>query len=79
MNITVRDINPAFWRELKLEAVKKGMTVGQAVNLALDALLHANHENKKKSKVSFWDIKPAAPKTKDAEKLSTMIDDVLYG
>ena len=80
MNITIRDVNPRYWQELKVEAVKEGLTIGEVINLALDKWLH-QYRNKKTSKKirSFWDLKPIKFEGKDAEQLSTKIDEVLYG
>ncbi|GEM_PF-4501127 len=80
MNITVRDVNPHFWRELKIEAVKEGLTIGQTMNLALENWFR-HHKGKKADKKakSFWDIEPVVLDKKDAKNLSTMVDKVLYG
>ncbi|MBI3027058.1 hypothetical protein HYY70_03005 [Candidatus Woesearchaeota archaeon] len=80
MNITIRDVNPRYWRELKVEAVKEGLTIGEAINIALEKWLHEykNKEIKKRAK-SFWDLKPFRYGGKDAGGLSTKIDEVLYG
>ncbi len=79
MNITIRDINPRFWRELKVEAVKEGLTIGQTVNLALDKWLREYRHNEKRKAKSFWDLRPITLAGKEAEKLSTQVDEVLYG
>lgn len=80
MNITIRGVNPGFWRGLKVEAVRGGMTIGQAVNIALERWLHEHKSgrNGKKSK-SFWSLKPVTMKGKDAAHLSAKVDEVLYG
>ena len=80
MNITIRDVNPRFWRELKVEAVKEGLTIGKALNLALERWLH-DYKNKRTKKVtkSFWDLKPFKYEGEDAGKLSIKVDEVLYG
>lgn len=80
MNITIRDVNLRYWRELKIEAVREGLTLGEAINLALENWLqdHKSKSNKKSAK-SFWDLKPVDFKGKDAEHLSTKVDEVVYG
>ena len=80
MNITIRDVNPRYWKELKVEAVKEGLTIGQAINLALDRWLneYKNKTNNKNIK-SFWDLKPFNFGGKDAGKLSVKVDEALYG
>ena len=79
MNITIRDVNPRFWKELKVEAVKEGLTIGQAINLALERWLHEykNKVNSKNTK-SFWDLKPVKFEGENAEQLSMEVDEVLY-
>lgn len=79
MNITIRDINSRFWRELKIEAVKEGLTIGQAINLALEKWLHDSGKTGIKKHKSFWDIKPVKFEGEDAERLSMKVDEVLYG
>ena len=77
MNITIRNINPSFWRKLKIEAVKEGMTMGQAINLALENCLKRKQMQKKQK--SFWELKPYFYQGPDADTLSTKVDEVLYG
>jgi hypothetical protein len=76
MNITIRGINPHFWREVKIKAVKQGITRGQAINFALHQWLQ---EKDKKKKKSFLEIEPFDYKGEDAKELSMNVDDVLYG
>ena len=78
MNITIRDINPRFWRELKVEAVKEGLTIGVAVNLALEKWLQEHRKKRKINAKNFWDLKPVKFEGKDAEQLSMKVDEVLY-
>ncbi len=80
MNITIRNVNPRFWRELKIEAVREGLTIGKALNLAIERWLneYKNKRGKKKIK-SFWDLEPFRYEGKDATKLSTKVDELLYG
>lgn len=80
MNITIRDIRMETWRKVKAEAVREGMTMGEAVNLALDKWLEENSKIKSAKKAkSFWDIKPLNPKAKDASIWSKSVDKTLYG
>jgi hypothetical protein len=79
MNITIRGVNPRFWRELKVEAVKEGLTAGEAVNIALEKWLRECKIKEKKRAKSFWDLKPFNYEGEDAGKLSMKIDEVLYG
>ena len=63
-----------------MEAVKEGLTTGEAINIALEKWLH-EYKNKtiKKRAKSFWDLKPFRYEGEDAGKLSMKIDEVLYG
>ena len=79
MNITIRDINPRFWRELKVEAVREGMTIGEAVNIAIEKWLMEYKSKEHKKTKSFWDLKPFKFEGKDAGQLSTKVDEILYG
>ncbi len=80
MNITIRGINQDYWRALKIEAVREGLTVGQALNLALEKWISEfKHKKETKKKKSFWDLEPFLYQNKDAVLLSTKIDEVLYG
>lgn len=80
MNITIRDVNPRFWKELKIEAVKEGLKIGEAINLALERWLHEYRNKQDKEKIkSFWDLKPYKFDRKDAGHLSTKVDEVVYG
>ena len=80
MNITIRDVNPRFWRELKVEAVKEGLTVGKALNMALERWLHEYKNKRSKIRTkSFWGLKPFKYEGEDAGKLSIKVDEVLYG
>ncbi len=79
-NITIRDVNSGYWRKLKVEAVKEGLTIGEAINLALESWLHDKIDKIKKTKSkSFWDLKPFKYEGEDAGKLSIKVDEVVYG
>lgn len=78
MNITIRDVNPKFWRETKIEAVKEGITIGQAINLALENWVAKEKQKETKKTKSFWDLEAYNYQGECAEKLSTQVDDVLY-
>ena len=79
MNITIREVNARFWKELKVQAVTEGVTLGQAVNLALERWLREKAQPKKKKTKSFWDIKPVRLPGKDVPHYSSQVDEVLYG
>jgi hypothetical protein len=81
MNITIRGINPKFWRQVRVKAVEQGMATGEAVNLALKRWIETKEEEKrkKKQKKSFWDLEPFEYKGEDAGKLSSKVDEIIYG
>jgi len=79
MNITIRDVNPRFWRELKVEAVKEGMTIGEAINIAIEKWLIEYKIKENKKTKSFWDLKPFKFGGKESGQLSAKVDEVLYG
>lgn len=80
MNITIRDVNSKLWRELKIETVKEGMTIGQAINLALENWIRGHRKRRNGHKVkSFWDLNPVKYGGKDAGHLSMKVDETLYG
>ena len=80
MNITIRDVNSNLWRELKIETVKEGMTIGQAINLALENWIREHRKRINGDKVkSFWDLNPVKYEGKDAGHLSMKVDEALYG
>lgn len=79
-SITVRGVNSSLWRELKIEAVREDLVVGEAVNLALENWLREHRaKGKKGQQKSFWDIKPIAFSGADARELSRKVDEILYG
>jgi hypothetical protein len=77
MNITIRGINPKYWKEIRVKAVSEGIPTGEAVNLALKRWLETKKEKKKQK--SFLELEPFDYKTEDATKLSSQVDEVLYG
>ena len=81
--ITVRSVNSDLWRELKVAAVKEGMTLGEAMNLALQKWLQERKDASRGSKrKSFWSLKPIRFEGADKgklKKLSTLVDETLYG
>lgn len=78
--ITIRSVNRGLWRELKVEAVKEGVTLGEALNTALQNWLQERKNAGKGSKSkSFWSLKPIRFEGADKEKISTLVDKTLYG
>ncbi len=80
--ITVRSVKSDLWRELKIVALKEGITLGEAVNLALQKWLHERKGASKTGKrKSFWDMKPIEFEGADKgelKKLRALVDETLY-
>tara|TARA_Y100000310_G_C20655366_1_gene801709 strand:- start:1723 stop:1959 length:237 start_codon:yes stop_codon:yes gene_type:complete len=77
MNITIRDVSTELWKKMKVKAIEEGLTLGNAINMAIDKWVRESYPNSKTSK-SFWDIKPHNYEGNDANKLSMEVDEVLY-
>ena len=74
MTTTIRNVNKRIFAEFKAEAVSEGLSVGEALNLAVTAWL----DSRKKKRLKFLDYKPARW-GKGSEKTSKEIDQLLYG
>jgi len=76
MNTTIRNIDDKVFHELKIEATKEGITVGQATTQAIEVWLKSKKEKNKKR--SLKEIEPVSFGEED-KKLSTDIKKALYG
>ncbi|MEA1992892.1 MAG: hypothetical protein U9N35_00635 [Euryarchaeota archaeon] len=76
MNTTIRNIDDKTFHELKVEATKERVTVGQATTQAIKLWLKTKREKGKKR--SLKEIKPISF-GKENKKLSEEIKEVLYG
>lgn len=74
MTTTVRNVNKKMFAELKAEAAREGLGVGEALNMAILVWL----ERRRKKKMSLKDFKPTNW-GKGTEKASEEIDKTLYG
>ena len=74
--LAVRDVDPEIFQEFKSETVKEGLTIGKALNQAMEFWMSGS---KKKPKMSIAEFKPSKPWPKGTERLSEEIDKVLYG
>ena len=72
-DISIRGVNEDIFKEFKAKAVEDGMTVGQALNLAME-----NWAWKSGKKRSILDFKPTNW-GKGTERTSEEIDEILYG
>ena len=69
--IAVRDVDNDVFREFKAEAVGRGMTLGQAMTLAMESFLS------RKKRVKFTSLKPI-DWGKGTEKVSQSVDEIIY-
>ncbi|HLC54972.1 MAG TPA: hypothetical protein VJJ75_00405 [Candidatus Nanoarchaeia archaeon] len=75
MQLSVKNVEKELFRQLKADAVKEGVQVGDALNLAIKLYLD---RKRKKPKVSFLDLKPQNW-GKGSERTSEQTDEILYG
>lgn len=73
MQLSVRNVNKKVFKEFKVQAVKEGMDVGEALNMALEMWV----EKEKMKKKSFLELKPVNW-GKGTEKASKEVDKYLY-
>jgi len=80
MDVTIRNVNAEFWRGFKASAVKDGLSVGEAINLAMKKFAMEVEEKKSgKKHREIWDMKAVDFKGPDAEHISERVDEILYG
>lgn len=73
MDTTIRNIDPFIYKKLKTKAAQEGISIGEAVTMAVSEWLGIS----KKKKRSIIDIKPEHF-GKQYRNLSEEIDEVLY-
>ena len=73
MDTTIRNIDPFIYKKLKTKAAQEGISIGEAVTMAVSEWLGVS----KKKKRSIIDIKPEHF-GRQYRNLSEEIDDVLY-
>ena len=76
MNITIRNIDDELYHEFKAEAIRTGLTIGAAVNIAIQGWLNQKH--KKAPKYSFLEYE-AVDFGEGTENLSENYEQYLYG
>ncbi len=74
MQLSVKEVDEKVFRDFKAEAIRDGMKVGQALNLAMQFWLQ---KVEKKPKLSILNLKPRKW-GKGTEMLSEESDKVLY-
>jgi len=73
VQISIKKVNEVVFREFKTKAIKEGLKIGEALNLAMGMFL----EKEKKPGLSLLNLKPQSF-GRGTEKLSQEIDRVLY-
>ena len=76
MATTIRNVNKKLFADLKAEAVIEGLTVGEALTMAIYEWVEKRKT--KKRKLNFLDLKPVSW-GKGTEKTSKEIDNIVYG
>ena len=71
VQVTIRDIDPAVFREFKADAVKRGMKIGSALTLAMEKF----RADLGRKKARFSALQPTHW---GSEKISEEIDAILY-
>ena len=74
---SVRNLNPRLYKRLRAFALQENISVGDALNAAIERLLSQKGE-RKKDPMLLLKIKPT-DWGKGSENSSTEIDEVLYG
>ncbi len=74
MQLSVKDVNEAVFREFKAESVREGLKIGKALTLAMELFIE---KKEKKNKMSLLNLKPKSW-GKSTKTLSEEIDRVIY-
>ncbi|PIN80163.1 hypothetical protein COV11_04570 [Candidatus Woesearchaeota archaeon CG10_big_fil_rev_8_21_14_0_10_30_7] len=75
MQLSVKNVDGETFKEFKAEAVKEGLKLGKALELAMKYYMG---RRKVLPKLRFLDLKPI-DWGKGTEKTSEEIDDIIYG
>ncbi len=75
VQITIRDVDPSVFKEFKAEAIRKGLTLGTAVTLAMMKFRSELGKNRPK----FTSLVKPVHWGKGTEHLSEEVDAILYG
>ena len=74
IQITVREVDEKVFREFKAEAVRQKITLGGALNFAMEKF--RADLSKKRPKLTYWQPSSWGP---GSEHVSERIDEILYG
>ncbi len=78
MNITVRGVDVKVFREVKTEAMRRKISLSQAVDSALKLWLKTRKPQRKLVKTRLLDLKPI-DFGHGSEKASSQVDEIVYG
>lgn len=73
MQLSVRNVDKRIFKEFKTQAIKEGLDVGTAVNMALEMWVEKERGRKK-----FLELEPV-DWGKGTERVSKEMDKTLYG
>lgn len=76
MDTTIRNIDDEAYRRLRTWAAHEGVSIGEALSRLV--LEHVSLPERRRPKVSIWDLKPTGwgPGT---ERTSEEVDEIVYG
>ena len=77
VNITIREIDDRIYRQFKMEVVRDGTKIGNALTMAMKMWLDYMRKNKQ-TKKSILEVKPS-DWGKGNENASVEVDRTLYG
>ena len=72
-DISIRGVNEDIFKEFKAKVVKKGMTIGQAVSMAMEEWVEEETEKRDILDFKPWDWGDGT------ENTSEIVDEILYG
>ncbi|MDO8642722.1 MAG: hypothetical protein Q7R76_04000 [Candidatus Woesearchaeota archaeon] len=75
MQITIRDVDEKIFREFKADAVRKGMTLGTAINFAMQKF----RAELTKKRPLFTQLVTPFDGGKGSEHVSEEVDSIMYG
>lgn len=75
VQITIRDVNPQVFKEFKADAIRKGLTLGTAVTLAMEKF----RSELTKKRPLFTALVTPFHGGKGTERVSEEVDSIMYG
>lgn len=75
VQVTIRDVDPEVFREFKAETVRRGLTLGAAMNLAMEKF----RSELRKKRPRFTSLAKPMHWGKGTEHVSEEVDAILYG